>query len=288
MVRTVTTVIEAKNLRYSYPNGALGIHNASIRVERGDILAIIGSNGSGKSTLLMLLGGLLKPSHGRLSFFGEHIVDPRKDLKLRRKIGVMLQSPEDTLFNPTVREDLEFGPAQLDLSKSQIDARIQHVIESVGLPNEKLAVHPSRLSGGEKQKAAIASILTFDPDVLLLDEPFATLDLQSETLVIKRLKESNDLGKTVIIATQKLELTPLVADKVALLGKEKTIEQIGTVRDVLTNSDLLRDNGLAPPPLVQLGKRLNLKDPPLTVDEAVYTFQNLRNSSKKETTPLNS
>lgn len=261
------SIIEARNLQYTYPDGTLGIKGAKITVKRGERIAIIGANGSGKSTLAEILGGLREPKKGSIRFFGEKIED-LEETEIRRKIGVLLQDPDETLFSPTVREDLEFGPAQLKMSKKETEEKIQQVIKTMGIPEKILKKHPSRLSGGQKQKSALASVLTFDPEVLILDEPFATLDPNSKSRIIQHLNSLWEKGKTIILATQELRLLPSVTDKIYLLGKKKIVAE-GKVREILTDTQLLRNNGLAPPPAVQLGLKLKMKEKPLTLEEAV-------------------
>jgi cobalt/nickel transport system ATP-binding protein len=166
-------IIEARNLNYQYPDGTVGIENVDFELFRGEKVAIIGPNGSGKSTLLEILGGLIEPTEGYVKFFAKDSID---QYDLRRRLGIMLQNPDDVLFNPTVREDLEFGPAQLQMPKEEFNKILAEISQLLDL-TPYLNKPPFRLSKGEKQKAALGCVLALKPEVLLLDEPFSAVDI---------------------------------------------------------------------------------------------------------------
>jgi cobalt/nickel transport system ATP-binding protein len=256
-------VIEARNLKYRYPDGTVGIEKVDFALWRGDKVAIIGPNGSGKSTLLEILGGLLEPTEGYVKFFGKESIDP---YELRRRVGIMLQNPDDVLFNPTVREDLEFGPAQLQMPQEEFNQILEGISQLLDL-KPYLNKPPFRLSKGEKQKAALGSVLALKPEVLLLDEPFSAVDIGAKQSMIRYLNRLNEDGVTIVVTAHDLTTVPLLADRVYLLNKRLIAE--GSTRDTLTNAELLKNNGLEVPPLVELGLRLGINSVPLTVDEAV-------------------
>ncbi len=256
-------VIEAKGLKYRYPDGTVGVEEVDFELWRGEKVAIIGPNGSGKSTLLELLGGLIEPTEGYVRFFTKETID---HYELRRRVGVLLQNPDDVLFNPTVREDLEFGPAQLQIPKEEFDTLIENVSQLLDL-QPYLNKPPFRLSEGQKQRAALGSVLTLKPEVLLLDEPFSAVDIETKQSMIKHLNQLNEEGVTIVVTAHDLTTVPLIADRVYLLNKSVMAE--GSTRDILTDVELLKNNGLDVPPLVELGIRLGINLVPLTVDEAV-------------------
>jgi cobalt/nickel transport system ATP-binding protein len=256
-------VIEARNLKYRYPDGTIGIENVDFELWSGEKVAIIGPNGSGKSTLLDIVGGLIKPTEGNVKFFEKESIDNHE---LRRRVGIMLQNPDDVLFNPTVREDLEFGPAQLQMPKEEFNEILEGISQLLDLTSY-LNKPPFRLSKGEKQKAALGCVLALKPDVLLLDEPFSAVDIGAKQSMIKYLNRLNEGGTTIVVTAHDLTTVPLIADRVYLLNQRVIAE--GSTKDILTNAELLKNNGLEVPPLVELGLRLGINLVPLTVDEAV-------------------
>jgi cobalt/nickel transport system ATP-binding protein len=256
-------VIEARNLKYRYPDGTIGIENVDFELWSGEKVAIIGPNGSGKSTLLDIVGGLIKPTKGNVRFFEKESIDNHE---LRRRVGILLQNPDDVLFNPTVREDLEFGPAQLQMPKEEFNEILEGISQLLDLTSY-LNKPPFKLSKGEKQKAALGCVLALKPDVLLLDEPFSAVDIGAKQSMIKYLNRLNEGGTTIVVTAHDLTTVPLIADRVYLLNQRVIAE--GSTKDILTNAELLKNNGLEVPPLVELGLRLGINLVPLTVDEAV-------------------
>ncbi|MFB6085255.1 MAG: energy-coupling factor ABC transporter ATP-binding protein [Halodesulfurarchaeum sp.] len=255
------SVIEATGLTHEYPDGTTSIRDVDLTIERGERVAVVGANGSGKTTLQLTLGGLLAPTAGRVRYF-EETTDAEA---VRERLGVLLQNPEDYLFNTTVREDIEYGPAQLGQPRKPARRRVETLAADLGL-TDLLDRPPFRLSGGEKQRAAIASVFAFDPDVLLLDEPFGSVDPTYRGHILSLIGDHD--GPTVVF-TPSLEAVPAVADRVVLLGRDGTVEADAPVRELLTDRDRLVEHGLRPPASVRMFEGL-LEDSeiPLTVEEA--------------------
>lgn len=254
-------VIDARGLTHEYPDGTTAIRDVSLRVESGERVAVVGANGSGKSTLQLALGGLVEPTAGSVEYFGE-TTDAEA---VRERLGVLLQDPDDYLFNTTVREDIEYGPAQLGQSRETAAERVETLADALGLDG-LLDRPPFRLSGGEKQRAAVASVLAFDPDVLLLDEPFGAVDAAYRERILGLLGGHDG---TLLVATPSLDLVPELVDRVVLVGREGSIAADGPVRDVLTDRSLLADHGMRPPATVRLFEGLTDGEPlPLTVAAA--------------------
>jgi cobalt/nickel transport system ATP-binding protein len=184
---------------------------------------------------------------------------------VRDRLGVLLQDPDDYLFNTTVREDIEYGPAQLGHSKATADRRVDALAAHLGL-RELLDRPPFRLSGGEKQRAAVASVLAFDPEVLLLDEPFGAVDARYRA----RIRELvTDRAGTVLTFTPSLDAVPEMAERVVLVGRDGSVAADGSVRELLTDRSLLTEHGLRPPATVRLFEDIVERDElPLTVSEA--------------------
>jgi len=256
------TAIEATALRYAYPDDTLAVDGVDVSIERGERVALLGPNGAGKSTLLELLGGLVDPDSGQVRYFGE-TTDADT---VRSRLSVLTQNPADYLFNPTVREDLAYGPAQLDCSREEVDRRVAHVAERLDLDG-LLSKPPFRLSGGEQRRAALASALTVEPDVLLLDEPVSNVDAANRVTILDLLDELAADGVTLVVSTPDTELVPHVADRVVLLDDTGTIAAKDTARNILTDTDLLADCDLRPPQVVRLFDG-RTADVPLTVDGA--------------------
>lgn len=256
------TAIDATDLRYAYPDGTLAVDGVDVAIERGARVALLGPNGAGKSTLLELLGGLVDPDSGTVRYFGE-TTDADA---VRRRLSVLTQNPADYLFNPTVREDLAYGPAQLDCTRAEIDRRVERVADRLDLDG-LLSKPPFRLSGGEQRRAALASALTVEPDVLLLDEPVSNVDAANRATILELLDELAADGVTLVVSTPDTELVPHVADRVVLLDDSGTLAASGSTRRIVTDIDLLAACDLRPPQIVRLFDG-RTDDVPLTVTAA--------------------
>jgi cobalt/nickel transport system ATP-binding protein len=183
---------------------------------------------------------------------------------VRDRLGVLLQDPDDYLFNSTVREDIEYGPAQLGVDRADARERIAWLADRLDLA-DLLDRPPFRLSAGEKERAALAAALAADPDVLLVDEPTSNLDAPTRTRALALLDElvaEDDLA--LVTFTPSAGLVPRVADRVLLLARDGTVAARGPIREVLTEADLLAAHGLRPPPAVRLFDGLT-EEPPLSL-----------------------
>jgi len=231
-------VIEAENVSYNYPDGSTGVRDITLEILEGERIALVGANGSGKSTLILLLAGLLKPTKGSLRIFGK-VVDKKNVEEVRKKIGVVFQNPDDFLFNPTVRDELLYVPRQLEWSDEEMMRAVNHYSEIFRI-GHVLDKPPFRLSGGEKKKVEIASVLIYKPEVLLLDEPTAYVDGKTRRLILRIL---DDFDGTLIIATHELDVAEKLADKFVLLNLDHRIEEIGG-KEILKNEELLEKAGV--------------------------------------------
>ena len=256
-------VLRARDLRYAYPDGTVALDGVDLTVAPGERVAITGPNGSGKSTLLQALGGLVELSDGCVEYFGE----TANAEAVRERLGVLLQDPDDYLFSTTVRADVEYGPAQLGVPREEANDRVAALADALDLGG-LLDRPPHRLSGGEKKRAALASVLAFEPDVLLLDEPVSAVDAPRTADVLDLLDRRCRAGATLVTVTPDVELLPRVADRVVVVGPAGTIVADGPVSDVLTDAETLATAGLEPPTVVRLFEELGWDDPPVDVDEA--------------------
>ncbi|WP_136688708.1 energy-coupling factor ABC transporter ATP-binding protein [Halorhabdus amylolytica] len=256
--------LAARDLSFAYPDGTTAIEGLDLTIEAGERVAILGPNGAGKSTLLSLLAGLREPAGGEMSYFETD--DPADEL--RDRIAHCPQAPADYLFNATVREDLEYGPAQLGIDRREAADRVDALAAEFKLES-LLEKPPFRLSGGEQRRAALAAALAVEPDLLLLDEPVADVDAGHRETILDALDARNEDGTTIVVSTPDADLVAHVADRVVLLDHEGSIVRDGPVRAVLTDDELLGEVGVSPPQLVEAFQRAGVEDPPLTVEEAV-------------------
>jgi cobalt/nickel transport system ATP-binding protein len=240
-------VFELSNVSYSYRD-QLALDALSMQIRRGSRVALLGANGSGKSTLLRLLDALCFPSSGELKAFGDVLSESRfaaddANFSFRRKVGLVFQNPDVQLFNPTVLDEVAFGPLQLGWSKDKILPAVEKILTRFSINHLKDRA-PHRLSGGEKKRVALASVLILDPEVLLLDEPTAALDPESQGEVIRFLIESRNTDRTIVTATHDLDIVEDIADYVFVLANGKVVGA-GTPAEILANEELLLATHLA-------------------------------------------
>ncbi|HWR37385.1 MAG TPA: ABC transporter ATP-binding protein [Clostridia bacterium] len=223
-------------------DGIPALRSLSLTVRQGERIALVGANGSGKSTLLRVLDGLYLPASGTVLFQKEILTqnkfnDPEFTARFRRAVAFVFQNPDVQLFNPTVFDEIAFGPLQLGLSTEKVLQAVNETLSTMSL--ESLRERPPyRLSGGEKKKVALASVLVMNPEVLLLDEPTAALDPRSQSLVVDLIQGWKSTAKTVITATHQLELLEEIADIVYVMDSG-TIIASGTPASILANGELL-------------------------------------------------
>ena len=236
-------VFRLTGVSYEYAPAVPALRDVSLTVSAGERLALVGANGSGKSTLVALLAGLVEPGGGEVLAFGEPLTAARlRDdafaHAFRRRVGIVFQSSDAQLFSPTVRDEVAFGPLHLRLSENEIVRRVEDTLRMLGL--DDLAERaPYNLSGGEKKKVALASVLSINPDVLMLDEPTAGLDPRTERWLLELLERLHAVGKTIVIATHQLDTLEQVADRAVVLGEDHTVAAVGPVADVLADRALL-------------------------------------------------
>ncbi len=235
-------VFEVKGITFAY-NNQIALQDVNFTVHAGERIAILGANGSGKSTLLKILDGLYFPREGEVCAFGESLTeeglqDEARAFAFRRRVGLVFQDPEVQLFSPTVWDEVTFAPLHLGLPKAEIVERAEWALELLGI--QKLRDRaPHRLSGGEKKKVALASVLSLRPDVWLLDEPTASLDPRSQTRLIEFIGQLRREGKTIITATHDLDIVDEIADRVVMFCEEHRITGEGEPRQVLSDYDQL-------------------------------------------------
>ena len=234
-------IFDLAGVRYVYNDRQVALDGIDLVVRPGEQVVLLGANGSGKSTLLKLLDGVIAPSSGRMRALGLEIasvVDGIGAFRFHRQVGLVFQDPDIQLFSATVLDDVAFGPLQLGLSAADVEARCD---EALGMMEIRHLANraPFELSGGEKKRAAIASVLSLRPDVILLDEPTAALDPRTKWVLVNLIRRLGEAGRTVITATHELDIVPVIADRVVVLGEDRRVHADGTPAAVLGNRDLL-------------------------------------------------
>lgn len=233
--------VEVRELQYSYPDGRKAIDGISCSIHHGESVGIIGANGAGKSTLLLLLTGILFPDAGEVLVGEIHVT--KKTLPLiRQRLGMVLQDPDDQLFLTTVYDDVAFGPRNYGLSEEEVKERVGRALETVGIPHLSDRA-PFKLSGGEKRAASIATVLSLDPDILIMDEPTSGLDPRSRRKLIQLL---DSFDHTKIIASHDIDMVLATCSRVILLEQGR-IAASGPAEEVLRDRELLERCGLEVP-----------------------------------------
>jgi energy-coupling factor transport system ATP-binding protein len=260
-----------EEVSFAYGAGSVWHHGAldhiNLRLEEGGFIGIAGETGSGKSTFMQHLNGLLKPTEGKVKVLDVTIEAGEKSPKLtelRRRVGLVFQFPEHQLFEDTVEKDIMFGPLNFGVPVEEAKQRASKALQMVGLSDELLPRNPFQLSGGQMRKVAIASVLAMDPEVIVLDEPTATLDPQSRAELAELLNlMCQKEGKTVIVVTHRMEDMLQYADEWLVMKKGKVIFQ-GTASEMVGHSVQLAEQGLALPASItywsQLATRFGLED----------------------------
>lgn len=277
-------MLEVQNIKYSYTKDYQALKGVSLKVEKGEMVALLGKNGAGKSTLFLHLNGIYEPDEGKVFIDGEEMkYDKKSLLKFRQKVGIVFQNPDDQIFAPTVEEDVAFGPLNLKLPMEEVQKRVTESLARVGMSGfEKKAPH--HLSGGQKKRVAIAGILAMQPEIMVLDEPTAGLDPQGVRALSKLLKELNEEGITIIISTHEVDLVPNYAKKVFVMVDGLLIAE-GTPKEIFAQPEILDQANLEVPIVTELFQSLEKEgfnmnnDYPLTIDEAKEKFLELLNKN---------
>ena len=247
------TSISCEHLTYSYPGAAEpALSGVNIEIPAGEYVGVVGPNGGGKSTLVRLLNGLLTADSGRVRVAG---LDPATEpFEVRRLVGVLFQNPDNGLVAPFVEDDVAFGLENLGVERGEMRGRVREAIAAVGLAGYERR-EPHTLSGGEKQRVALAGLLAVGPEVLLLDEPTAMLDPAGREEVLGRVRELSR-SRTVLHVTHHLEEL-FDADRVLVLGDGRLAADT-TPEDLFSDADLLRENRLVLPTVPRLAADLGL------------------------------
>jgi len=285
--------IQTDKLTHIYMQGtpfaAEALSDISFSLAKGRVALLLGPSGSGKSTLIQHLNGLLKPTSGQVYFNGNPVGGSKAELlKLRRRIGLVFQMPEEQFFSESVYDEVAFAPRNLGLADRELDHRVERALARVGLePALFTKRHPFHLSSGQKRLVALAAVLSLEPEVLILDEPTAGLDPAGRRRLYTLLDDLNKKeGLTLLIATHHFDEAVALAEQVLVLYKGK-LAMDGSRNKIFSNREELVKLGLALPPITEIMH--DLADSGLPVNRDIYTLEearteinNLKGSGKNE------
>jgi cobalt/nickel transport system ATP-binding protein len=237
------------HVSFAYDGKQTALEDISLQIPAGSCVVILGANGCGKSSLLKLLDGLYFPSSGSITAFGSPLTeaalrDDAANFAFRRKVGLVFQDTDVQLFSPSVVDEVAFAPLQMGLSRAEVEQRVEDALRTLRI--EKLRDRaPHRLSGGEKRRVALASLLSLRPEVWLLDEPTTGLDPRSQAWLVDFIQQEQAAGKTIITATHDLEIAGRIASSIVVFDEDHHIAASGDPQEILANHELLHRCNLA-------------------------------------------
>lgn len=230
--------VKFDNVHYRYPDGFEALRGVSFLITHGEKVALVGANGAGKSTLMLHMNGLLQASEGSV-IIGDVMITKKTLPEIRRTVGLVFQNPDDQLFMPSVEEDVAFGPRNMKLTEEEVGRRVTSALEAVGVGDLRHQA-PYRLSGGQKRSVAIATVLSMEPDILVLDEPSSNLDPHARRLLIKQIQ---DFYHTVIVTSHDLDLVRQTCPRTIIMAHGTVIAD-GPTPTLLDDQALMSRAGL--------------------------------------------
>lgn len=228
--------VSIDNLSFAYPDGARALKGVSLDVYRGECVALTGPNGSGKTTLVLHLNGIFlsENSNGTVAIMGREVGKENTKV-IRKDVGIVFQNPDDQLFMPTVFDDIAFGPINLGYDREEVKRRVTRALACVGMEGFEERV-PHHLSIGQKKRISIATVLSMEPEILVLDEPTASLDPRGKWNLIETLR---GLSMTKIIVSHDMELIKALCERIVILDSGQVVAD-GSSDDILANESLLK------------------------------------------------
>lgn len=265
--------LRLENITYQYPNGHTAVEHVSMSFQQGEAVAIVGQNGAGKTTTVKLMNGLLRPTAGEI-IVGDWNTKDYTTAQLSRKVGYVFQNPDDQIFHSDVYSEIEFGPKNLKLPAKVVKENTQRAIELTGL-EPYLKEHPYNLAYSMRKFVTIASILSMNPDVVILDEPTAGQDLPSMkrlSSIISTLQQEN---KIVITITHDMEFVVDNFERVIVMANKRKIAD-GNKRDIFWNFDVLERSSLKQPAISSLSHDLGMNERILSIQEMMQHMQGVK------------
>lgn len=242
-------VFDVQQVTYEYDGKQTALADLNLTIWPGESAVILGANGSGKSTLLKLLDGLYFPTRGTINYYGQPLTesafrDDEFNFAFRRKVGLVFQDTDVQLFSPSVLDEVAFAPLQLGIPIAEVNQKVNQALADLRIEHLRPRA-PHRLSGGEKRRVALASVLSLNPDVWLLDEPTTGLDPRSQSWLVEFIRTQQQAGKTIITATHDLEIAGEIATRVYVFDETHTVVASGKPEEILCDHELLHRCNLA-------------------------------------------
>ncbi|GFN23512.1 MAG: ATP-binding cassette domain-containing protein [Thermoanaerobacteraceae bacterium] len=244
-------ILAARDLEFTYPDGTAALRGLSLEIERGSKVAVLGPNGAGKSTLFLHFNGIFRPRRGKIFWQGQEVHYDRSSLAgLRQKVGIVFQDPDSQLFAASVFQEVSFGPLNVGLPSDEVKRRVEEAMAATGITD--LADKPTHfLSYGQKKRVCIAAVLAMEPEVIILDEPTASLDPYLSSQVIGLMDEINRAGKTVVLSTHDVDLAYSWADRIFVLKSGQLLAG-GRPEEVFLQSQMIQEAGLTLPWILEV------------------------------------
>ncbi len=260
-------MIEIKNLKFRYDGSTVNaLENVNVSIPSGKYIAVLGHNGSGKSTLSKLLVGLYKPTEGEIIIDGIRMgINSIKDI--RKKIGIIFQNPDNQFIGSSVEDDIAFGLENNCVPWKEMKSRIIEFSTKVGM-NDFLEREPHTLSGGQKQKVAIASVLALNPEIIIFDEVNSMLDPKGKTEILKLIKEIQSTRKKTLISITHDMDEAIQADQVLVFAKGQLIAK-GSPKDILKNEEIIKIAKIDSPFIYKLSSKINGIEPTYNAQELI-------------------
>ncbi len=247
------SILKVENLQYIYGNGKMALDDVSVEIYEGERIAVLGANGSGKSTFFLNLNGVYTPSHGRITYRGKTL--EKKNLtELRKNIGIVFQDADNQIIASSVMAEVSFGPMNLRLTKEEVLKRVNEALIYMSLKGFEERP-PHYLSGGEKKRVSIADIIAMKSEVMIFDEPTASLDPANALMLEEVMQKLGNENKTLIISTHDVDFTYRWAQRVIVFCNGKIIAD-GTPLDIFKNKEVLKQSNLKQPAMLQVYEML--------------------------------
>ncbi|RKO66063.1 energy-coupling factor ABC transporter ATP-binding protein [Desulfofundulus salinus] len=249
-------ILEARDIHFVYSDGTTALRGATMAIEKGRKVAVLGSNGAGKTTIFLHFNGILRPGRGRVLFAGREVrYDHRSLMQLRKNVGIVFQDPDTQLFSASVIQEISFGPLNLGLPEGEVARRVENAMAATEIAD--LRDRPTHLlSYGQKKRVCLAGVLAMEPSVLICDEPTAGLDPVHAAQVMKLFDRINQQGTTVILATHDVDLAYSWADYVFVMSRGTVVGE-GLPEEVFHDERLLKQSDLTRPWLVEIHEQLS-------------------------------
>jgi len=253
-------LLRLEHINYKYEDKYPALKDVSVSFYQGERIAVLGGNGAGKSTLFLCCNGVLRPQSGKIFLHGQEIADNKKDiLQLRQTMGLVFQEPDSQIIAGTVENEVSFGPMNLRLEHDEVERRVIRALEQMNLQGYQNRA-PQYLSGGEKRRVSIADILAMRPQMILLDEPTASLDPENVAILEQTLQELSKAGITLAVSTHDVDFAYRFADRAMVFCRGEIIADADS-SEVFADQAVLAQAGLKKPPLYAAAELLESRFP---------------------------